>query len=257
VKSDEGRYQCQVVADLINVITADVDLKVKVPPVMNNETEPLVMAEVGKVAELTCEADGFPSPKIIWKKQDGTLLPNGDESYTNGKMVVSKVKREDRGIYVCTAENGVGANQDRVITFQVGFSPNIEVPKPRVPQAPYYEVHLVCLIQAYPPPAIQWIKNDEHLKNGANHLITHFASADDLTTSTLKIYSVSEDDYGKYSCDAANRYGSAVQHMEVYKSTMPICPPLCGDTDLNAGAAKGHSISLILAIATTILCLNL
>lgn len=98
VKSDEGRYQCQVVADLINVITADVDLKVKVPPVMNNETEPLVMAEVGKVAELTCEADGFPSPKIIWKKQDGTLLPNGDESYTNGKMVVSKVKREDRGI---------------------------------------------------------------------------------------------------------------------------------------------------------------
>ena len=97
VKSDEGRYQCQVVTDVKNVITADVDLKVKVPPVMLNTTEALVNAEVGKDAELACEASGFPSPKISWKRKDGTLLPSGDESVTSPTLVIQNVQREHRG----------------------------------------------------------------------------------------------------------------------------------------------------------------
>ena len=97
VKSDEGRYQCQVVTDVKNVITADVDLKVKVPPVMLNTTEALVNAEVGKDAELACEASGFPSPKISWKREDGTLLPSGDESVTSPTLVIQNVQREHRG----------------------------------------------------------------------------------------------------------------------------------------------------------------
>ena len=97
VKTDEGRYQCQVVTDVKNIITADVDVKVKVPPVMKENTEPLVSAEVDKEAELFCEAEGFPNPKITWKRQDGTLLPNGKETVTNNKLVISKVQKQHRG----------------------------------------------------------------------------------------------------------------------------------------------------------------
>ena len=100
VKSDEGRYQCQVVTDVKNVITADVDLKVKVPPVMLNTTEAVVNAEVGKNAELACEANGFPSPKITWKRQDGTLLPSGAEKLTNPTLVIQNVQREHRGNWI-------------------------------------------------------------------------------------------------------------------------------------------------------------
>ena len=45
-----------------------------------------------------------------------------------------------------------------------------------------------------------------------------------------------KEDYGKYSCEAGNKYGKAIQHLELYESSIPICPPLCGDTDLNSAA---------------------
>ena len=96
-KNDEGRYQCQVVADVKNMLTADVDLKVKVTPVLRNDTETLVSGEVGKSAELKCEADGFPSPKISWRRQDGTLLPNGKDLAVTSKLTISDLKREHRG----------------------------------------------------------------------------------------------------------------------------------------------------------------
>jgi hypothetical protein len=47
---------------------------------------------------------------------------------------------------VCSAANGVGKTQERVIMLEVEFAPKINVPKPRVPQAPYYEAHLICEI---------------------------------------------------------------------------------------------------------------
>ena len=46
-----------------------------------------------------------------------------------------------------------------------------------------------------------------------------------------------EEDFGKYTCEAGNKYGKDTQHLELYESSIPICPPLCGDTDLNSSAA--------------------
>jgi hypothetical protein len=41
----------------------------------------------------------------------------------------------------------VGKSQERTISLEVEFPPKIEVPKPKVPQAAYYEAHLICEIQ--------------------------------------------------------------------------------------------------------------
>ena len=51
------------------------------------------------------------------------------------------------GNYICSASNGVGKTQERVISLEVEFPPKIDVPKPKVPQAAFYEAHLVCEIQ--------------------------------------------------------------------------------------------------------------
>ena len=72
----------------------------------------------------------------------------------------------------------------------------------------------------------------------------------------LQIYSVNEDDYGKYSCKADNRYGSALEHMELYESTVPICPPVCGETDLNA-ASPGGLLNKVLLLAPAAFFLRL
>ena len=54
-----------------------------------------------------------------------------------------------------------------------------------------------------------------------------------------------KEDYGKYTCKAGNRYGTQAQEMELYESTMPICPPLCGDTNLNSANVHYFNIFLL------------
>jgi len=244
VKSDEGKYQCQVVPAVDAALVEDVRLDVKIEPTMIAEdSEAMVEAEVGKSSELSCEAEGYPIPKITWRKQDGTLLPNGKETVT-GKLAIPDVKREHRGNYICKADNGVGKPKERVITLQVGFPPKVEMPIPRSPQALGYEIELKCNIEAFPSTTIQWLKNGTNIENGANYHINHFASKVDYVTSTLMIYYVYKEDYGKYTCKAGNRYGTQAQEMELYESTMPICPPLCGDTNLNS--AKVHYFNIFL-----------
>ena len=91
------------------------------------------------------------------------------------------------GIYVCTADNGVGKGQHQNTYLEVEFSPKIKVPSPRIPQALYHEAHLVCEIEAFPSPAIYWKKNNETITNDNTFHITHFASADEKLTSQLKV----------------------------------------------------------------------
>ena len=64
------------------------------------------------------------------------------------------------GNYVCSASNGVGKSQERIVSLEVEFPPKIDVPKPKVPQAAYYEAHLICEIQVKqsgPILFLQWV----------------------------------------------------------------------------------------------------
>jgi len=238
-KIDGGKYQCQVTTHPETMVTADVDLKIRTSPVIDETSDKTISQEAGKTAVLECEADGYPSPKISWKRQDGKLLPNGDETLTNPKMSIPNVQRINKGNYVCTASNGVGTSKERVLELVVGFAPTIELPKPRVPQAAYYEAHLECHIRAFPQCQINWHfgkGNNTVLVNDGNHFMSHYAESDELVISTLKVYSVSKEDFGQYTCEAGNKYGKTAQKLDLYESSIPICPPLCGDTDLNSAA---------------------
>lgn len=52
--------------------------------------------------------------------------------------------------------------------------------------------------------------------------------------------SVGPEQFGLYVCEAANRHGSKAQTLEVYESKTPICPPLCGSTDLNGVPSSNY-----------------
>ena len=70
-------------------------------------------------------------------------------------------------------------------------------------------------------------------------------------TFPFQIYSVYEEDFGKYTCEAGNKYGKDTQHLELYESSIPICPPLCGDTDLNSAAAAKDMGKIVTFITGT------
>ena len=80
-ETDAGYYQCQVVLSLNNVVTAKVELQVRKPPfISDNSTRSEVVVE-GTEVQLECYAGGFPTPKITWRRENNALLPTGGSIY--------------------------------------------------------------------------------------------------------------------------------------------------------------------------------
>ena len=101
-KADAGKYQCQVLISSDGSITEDVEIKINLPPVIKKDSlgQTEVVEEGGSV-ELSCDATGYPRPKITWTRKDGSLLPNGKASFPTSRMLIPKVRREDRGNRTC------------------------------------------------------------------------------------------------------------------------------------------------------------
>ena len=72
-----------------------------------NETNPIVV---------TCDASGFPEPSFTWTK-DGQVLSQPKE------LSIQRSGRNDAGMYVCSANNGVGQEKTAkaYVTVQCKF----------------------------------------------------------------------------------------------------------------------------------------
>jgi len=66
---------------------------------------------------LTCEADGFPPPNILWTKVFG----NGSDSNVlfSGTQYEFSNNRTNAGTYRCTAENGIGSAVSQTVNVTV------------------------------------------------------------------------------------------------------------------------------------------
>lgn len=58
---------------------------------------------------ITCEASGNPRPTIKWTKVHESL---GDNVHQSGNVLrISSARPDNRGVYVCVAENNVASDQ--------------------------------------------------------------------------------------------------------------------------------------------------
>lgn len=82
--------------------------------------------EVGKPAELLCNARGWPKPTVTWWRET-TMLPLSSHRYMqmpNYALLIRSVVHEDRGDYSCHAHNGVGSGATYKITLIIDLSPD-------------------------------------------------------------------------------------------------------------------------------------
>lgn len=71
------------------------------------------MVKVGSTAKLECSANGFPNPRISWRKDDGMVFPAAQEKRMqimgqDEPFFIVNVKLIDAGVYTCTAKNSAG-----------------------------------------------------------------------------------------------------------------------------------------------------
>ncbi|XP_030757526.1 lachesin [Sitophilus oryzae] len=248
-ETDAGTYSCQIIISPNNRVSAEVEVEVRRPPfISDNSTRSVVVSE-GEAVQMECYAGGYPPPKISWRRENNAILPTGGSIYRGTTLKIKSVHKEDRGTYYCVAENGVGRGTKRNIAVEVEFAPVVTVSKPRLGQALQYDMDLECHVEAYPPPAITWEKDGITLSNNQHYKISHFAVADEFTDTTLRVITIEKRQYGQYKCKAANKLGTSEEQVELFESIIPVCPPACGSSRYGeASTLSTSSATLFISI---------
>ena len=99
-KVDSDAYFCSAVNHLGNVERKTLLVVVSLP-LFTVKPPGKVFAFTGDTLTLNCSATGDPRPVISWKRQ-GAALPRRSHR-TNDALVISDLKEEDAGIYMCVA----------------------------------------------------------------------------------------------------------------------------------------------------------
>ncbi|KAM9342244.1 matrix-remodeling-associated protein 5-like [Pholidichthys leucotaenia] len=176
-------------------------------------------------AKLTCEAQGEPKPSFTWTKvATGAVMSVHSraqrfEVLPNGTLVIQNVQLQDRGTYICSAQNVLG--RDRLLTSLEVWTRPPRMLLPSYREASIHqggEVRLECQADGVPTPLLSWILPDRSVltTNGAN---TSRLNMD--TNGTLHISVTLPSDRGIYRCVASNSAGATSASVRVHVSSLP------------------------------------
>ncbi|XP_037116895.1 matrix-remodeling-associated protein 5 [Syngnathus acus] len=192
-----------------------------------NKASVSVLAEGDAV--LHCKATGNPEPSITWTKvSTGATIPANTkhgsrfEVFQDGTFVIKTVQLQDRGQYLCTAQNKFGSDR-MVITLAV----QTEAPKiqpPRSTEIPNYlgkTVTLDCLASGKPPAQISWILPDGTFVREIGTIHTPISHMSLLENGTLQIQSTNFSSKGDYKCIASNAAGADTITYHLHVAALP------------------------------------
>jgi len=251
-EQDDAVYLCQVKVGINDMITRKVTLHVRTPVrILDSSTTESTVVE-GQSASLDCVTSGYPAPAVQWTRTDGQVMFNGKLTALGASLEMENVHRSDRGEYQCVATNSVGPPQNITSKLIVRFKPEISVPRPKIQQAPGYEVLLKCLVDSFPTPAIDWVKDGEVIKADNHFYVAHFNKGPTSTLTTLRIYGLFDADFGSYQCVAGNAHGNDTQTVDLAKTQIPIPEAAFGGSLQHCGSLLCTVASLTVLISTVL-----
>ncbi|GFS46965.1 hemicentin-1 [Trichonephila inaurata madagascariensis] len=199
MRKDSGKYMCLATNPAGNA-SRNFVLNVLEPPSIK-KSPPLVKANVGSEAVLSCIAEGFPPPEISWMKEGSSLLLTNTPhiKLEDMSLYVSDVKLQDAGDYICIATNEAGSTT-KDIKFQVAAPPRIKDSDYSQKVLSGDPVFLYCETSGHPPPLIMWHKDSIVIQDNEDMQI--------LPDGTLHFPSANASHSGTYKCLAENEAGS-------------------------------------------------
>ncbi|XP_052738072.1 cell adhesion molecule Dscam2-like [Bicyclus anynana] len=214
-----GAYTCRV-ANHAAAATYTAALSVRVPPAWRSEPRD-AGALLGAPLRLPCAAAGRPPPLVAWARRAEPSGADGPERWeppgpqweaaADGALVARAAARAHRGLYRCSADNGVGAPLVKLVTVAVHEPPHFEAgAAPRnVSSVRGGGVELACEARGDPPLAVHWSHGGAALATGAGRWSLAEARRADGLQSLLRLRSAEPRDAGAYRCHARNPHGRA------------------------------------------------
>ncbi|XP_064112208.1 cell adhesion molecule Dscam2-like isoform X2 [Macrobrachium nipponense] len=207
-----GNFTCTAKNDASSVrVTAP--LHVNVPPSWLEAPRDTSIT-LGGTVHIPCHAQGFPTPKVSWRRtrenQPGQYTPIlgsgmgvGVGVASNGSLLIIGARAEDEGQYLCEASNGVGGGLSALIKLTVNAPPRFDPGlQQKVSVRRGSRASLLCHAHGDPPITLIWQASHVHsLDNSVVHEVPGGVRGE------LVIPSVKMEDAGEYSCTASNAYG--------------------------------------------------
>ncbi|XP_062611769.1 protein amalgam-like [Saccostrea cucullata] len=113
------------------------------------------------------------------------------------------------------ADNGVKAAVQHTIKVDVHFPPEVSLINDRQSQRVGRETILQCDVSASPLGVNVWKFGDREFdqQSGRNYRTEMYREDKMRVTLSLRILNIGEEDYGKYTCEAHNKYGRSERSM--------------------------------------------
>lgn len=208
-EADRGWYMCQVNTDPMR--SRQGYLQVVVPPsIVDKETSTDMVVRESANVTLTCKAQGYPEPYVMWRREDGEDINYNGETVNvvDGEVLhITKVSRLHMGAYLCIASNGVPPSISKRVMLRVQFPPMLSIPNQLEGAYIGQDVALECHTEAYPSSINYWTtEKGDMIVSGEKYEAVSMDNGYNRYMM-LKIRSVTTSDFGSYQCVAKNSLG--------------------------------------------------
>ena len=207
--SDAGLYICTAseASGLSQMLKARVIIQDQesvssdVAPIVTISPEQRTIGQ-GDTVEITCVTRGSPAPRVTWEKV-GEDLSSPSLSVSGNTLSVTSAQVEDRGMYLCQAENSAGSGRAVVILeVEPREPPTLDV-FPALSQT--ISTGGSALYQCrprtgIPAPTITWTRVDRK---------PLAPSVEILSGGVIRFTRVTGEEEGEYKCSAENIAGRA------------------------------------------------
>ncbi|XP_015282004.1 PREDICTED: matrix-remodeling-associated protein 5 [Gekko japonicus] len=197
-------------------------------------------------AVIPCDATGEPKPFISWTKiSTGALMTANTriqrfEVLKNGTFIIRKVHLQDRGQYLCMAQNLHGVDKMIVLLTVLAQQPKILGSRFRDVTVYFGEkVTMDCQATGIPSPHISWIFPDRKILQTVS---TTDGRVMLYENRTLSLKDTNFSDRGVYKCIASNAAGADSTAVRLHIAALP--PIIQQEKQQNISLNVGQNINI-------------
>ncbi|NXU51059.1 MXRA5 protein, partial [Turnix velox] len=197
-------------------------------------------------AFIPCDAVGEPKPFITWTKvSTGAIMTANTrlqrfEVWKNGTLLIRNVQLQDRGQYLCTAQNLHGVDKMIIVLSVVAQQPKILLSRYRDVTVYFGDtIAIECQASGTPSPHISWIFPDRKILQTVTTTESRIMLHENRT---LSIKQATFSDRGVYKCVASNAAGADSIAVRLHIAALP--PIIQQDKQENVSLPLGSSVNL-------------